>query len=67
MHNMETSNETKATCPVMGYQVDKAAAESHGLVREVDGKKYYLCCDHCGPSFDADPEKFIKKLQASEK
>lgn len=60
---MNTSDTTTATCPVMGYKVDKAQAEANGLVREVNGKKVYLCCDHCGPSFDADPEKYLKKSE----
>jgi YHS domain-containing protein len=48
-----------AECVVMpGTPVVKEEAELAGLVREYEGKKYYLCCDACGPLFDADPAKY---------
>lgn len=48
-----------AECPVMpGSMTVKAEAEAAGLVREHEGKTYYLCCDACGPMFDADPKKY---------
>ncbi|GAA3511753.1 YHS domain-containing protein [Georgenia daeguensis] len=51
--------EELAECPVMpGSMVVKAEAEASGLVREYEGKTYYLCCDACGPMFDADPKKY---------
>lgn len=56
----ELHNEDEiAQCPVMkGSTVVKAEAEEEGLVREYQGKKYYLCCDDCGPMFDADPDRY---------
>lgn len=47
-----------AICPVMKVETDKEKAEAQGLVREYNGKKYYLCCAPCGEMFDADPEKY---------
>lgn len=48
-----------AVCPVMpGSTVVKAEAEEAGLVRDHEGKRYYLCCDPCGPLWEADPAKY---------
>ncbi len=52
-------DDVVAECVVMpGTTVVKEEAELAGLVREYEGKKYYLCCDACGPLFDADPAKY---------
>lgn len=49
-----------AECPVMaGTMVIKAAAEAAGLVRTHQGEQYWLCCDACGPLFDADPDRYV--------
>ncbi len=54
-------DEAVAECPVMpGSMVVKEEAELAGLVREYQGKRYYLCCDACGPLFDADPARYAK-------
>ena len=46
-------------CPVMtGSTVVKADAEAAGLFRDYNGQRYWLCCDTCGPLFDADPAKY---------
>lgn len=51
--------EDLVECPVMpGSMTVKTEAEAAGLVREYEGKTYYLCCDACGPMFDADPKKY---------
>lgn len=51
--------EDLAECPVMpGSMTVKAEAEAAGLVREYEGQTYYLCCDACGPMFDAEPKKY---------
>jgi YHS domain-containing protein len=47
-------------CPVMpGSYSTKAEAEEAGLVRDHNGERYWLCCDSCGPLFDADPERYV--------
>ena len=52
-------DDVVAECVVMpGTTVVKEEAELAGLVREYEGKKYYLCCDACGPLFDADPARY---------
>ena len=54
-----SSAEDVAECPVMpGTTVIKVEAESAGLVRDHRGQRYWLCCDACGPLFDADPERY---------
>ena len=53
------SSDDIAECPVMnGSQVVKADAESTGLFRDHEGKRYWFCCAGCGPLFDADPAKY---------
>lgn len=48
-----------AECPVMiGTTVIKSEAEDAGLYRDHDGQRYWLCCDACGPLFDADPGRY---------
>jgi YHS domain-containing protein len=48
-----------AECPVMcGSLVVRAEAEAAGLVRDYEGKRYWLCCAACGPLFDADPARY---------
>lgn len=42
-----------------GTMVIKAAAEAAGLVRTHQGEQYWLCCDACGPLFDADPDRYV--------
>lgn len=56
---MESTDQ--AMCPVMKSPVNKKTAEEKGLVREYNGKKYYLCCAACGPLFDKDPAKYAGK------
>lgn len=52
------SGET-VECPVMeGVMVVKADAEEAGLVRDYAGQRYWLCCESCGPLFDADPAEY---------
>lgn len=50
-----------AECPVMpGSMVVKAEAEEDGLVRDHEGKRYYLCCESCGPLWDANPAQYAR-------
>ena len=56
---VDAAAEDVAECPVMpGSMTVKAEAEAAGLVREYEGKTYYLCCNACATSFDADPGKY---------
>lgn len=53
------TSEEVAECPVMeGTPVIKAEAEEAGLYRDYQGKRYWLCCEGCGPLFDAAPEEY---------
>lgn len=46
-------------CPVMvGTPVIKSQAEAAGLFRDYHGQRYWLCCNICGPLFDAAPERY---------
>lgn len=48
-----------AACPVMvGRTVLKSRAESVGLHRDHEGRRYWLCCNTCGDLFDADPDRY---------
>ncbi len=60
---MESTQQ--AICPVMKSPIDKKVAEERGLVREYNGKKYYLCCAGCGPQFDNDPIKYANQDENS--
>lgn len=52
--------QDEATCPVMpGSTVIKAEAEEAGLFRDYQGQRYWLCCDSCGPLFDAEPGLYV--------
>lgn len=54
------SAEDITECPVMaGTTVIKSEAEDAGLYRDYNGQRYWLCCNACGPLFDADPERYI--------
>lgn len=60
-HGGDLDPDEVAECPVMpGSMVVKAEAEDEGLVRDYDGKRYYLCCDACGPMWDADPARYAE-------
>lgn len=48
----------KAICPVMNTLVDTKAARSQKMVREFQGKKYYLCCKICVKLFDKNSAKY---------
>ncbi|NEE01971.1 YHS domain-containing protein [Phytoactinopolyspora halotolerans] len=58
VHDQHDESEL-AECPVMpGSTVVKAEAEEDGLYRDYNGRRYYFCCDSCGPLWDADPERY---------
>ena len=47
------------TCPVKG---DEAVVGEDTEYSDYNNKRYYFCCPGCKPDFDADPEKYLKKL-----
>ena len=49
----------KPICPVMHIPVSKKEAVTKGLVREYEGKTYYLCCQSCESMFDINPQQYI--------
>ena len=54
------ASEDATTCPVMGGVVaSTSAAEAAGLYRDHEGARYYFCCAGCGPTFDADPARYV--------
>ncbi|MCI1832458.1 MAG: YHS domain-containing protein [Bifidobacterium sp.] len=42
------------------HKVDPAQAEAKGLYRDVNGKRYYFCCNGCLKKFDANPAQYTK-------
>ncbi len=46
----------QTVCPVMGRRIDKK------YYVDYEGKRVYFCCDSCPKTFEADPEKYMKKL-----
>ncbi len=56
----QPADEVKmAKDPVCGMELDPKMA---GVLRtEYKGKTYYFCGEDCKKSFDADPEKYLKK------
>lgn len=55
----EVGKEQKK-CPVMGGAVEVGKSE----YTEVKGKRIYICCKGCEGKINADPDKFIKQLEA---
>jgi len=49
-----------ATCPVLGGPIDKRYSYTYR------GTRYYFCCPACIVKFQADPEKYIKKMPKSD-
>ena len=50
--------QAQTTCPVMGEPINKK------YFVDYKGKRVYFCCNMCPPKFNADPETYMKKLQA---
>jgi hypothetical protein len=48
----------QTTCPVMGGKINKAQ------YADVKGKRIYVCCPGCIGTIKADPDKYIKQLEA---
>jgi YHS domain-containing protein len=48
-------------CPIMGNKVDDVDRK---LFVDYKGKRIYVCCSRCLSIVKADPEKYIKALEA---
>ncbi|HCE46736.1 MAG TPA: hypothetical protein DET40_24580 [Lentisphaeria bacterium] len=48
----------QAECPIMGNKINKS------LFVDAQGKRIYVCCGMCIGKLKADPEKYIKELEA---
>ena len=51
--------EPQTQCPVMGGKVNKQ------LFVDVNGKRIYVCCGGCIKAIKADPDKYIKQMEAA--
>ena len=47
----------QATCPVMGGKIDKA------LYVDQNGKRIYMCCEHCREELTKNFDANVKKLE----
>jgi YHS domain-containing protein len=54
----KTEPKKQTTCPVMGGKINKAQ------YADVKGKRIYVCCTGCIAKIKADPDKYIKQLEA---
>ena len=50
-------------CPVTGEKI--ASVKDAVGSSTYQGKKYYFCCSSCKPSFDKDPQKYVKSASAA--
>ena len=48
----------QTTCPIMGGKIIKAN------YADVKGKRIYVCCPPCIDKVKADPDKYIKQMEA---
>ena len=49
----------QTVCPVMGGKINKE------IYVDYQGQRIYFCCNGCPETFRKDPEKYMKKLAAS--
>jgi YHS domain-containing protein len=56
---VEKKLASQKTCPVMGGEINK------DLYVDYKGKWIYVCCEGCLAEIKKDPEKYLKKLEAS--
>lgn len=52
------SDIKQTTCPVMGNPIDP------NVFVEYKGRKVYFCCKACISKFQADPDKYLAKLDS---
>ncbi len=57
-HPHKSKEKSQTTCPVMGGKINKAQ------YADVQGKRIYVCCAGCVAKIKADPDKYIKQLEA---
>jgi transcription elongation factor Elf1 len=50
--------KAQTECPIMGNKIDKS------LFVDTQGKRIYVCCGGCIAKVKAEPEKYIKELEA---
>lgn len=55
---LDKTPKPQTTCPLMGGEINKK------LFADYQGKRVYFCCPGCIEKFNADPEKYIEKLEA---
>ena len=54
----EVAAKAQTKCPVMGGKINKAQ------YADVQGKRIYVCCVGCIAKIKADPDTYIKQLEA---
>ena len=55
---VEDAIQNQQFCPVMdGMPIDKSIYVDH------EGERVYFCCAGCPATFQAEPEKYMKRLQ----
>ncbi|MBN2290514.1 MAG: YHS domain-containing protein [Candidatus Glassbacteria bacterium] len=54
---LEKTPNPQTLCPVMGNEVNRQVFADYG------GKRVYFCCEDCREKFEAEPEKYLKKLK----
>ena len=57
-NNERLVNMPQTKCPVMGGHIDQE------MYVDVKGKRIYICCMACEDAIKAEPEKYIKKIEA---
>ncbi|MFZ2655306.1 MAG: hypothetical protein WAX69_10310 [Victivallales bacterium] len=50
--------KAQTECPIMGGKINKS------LFVDAQGKRIYVCCGGCIGKVKADPEKYIKEMEA---
>lgn len=50
----------QTNCPVSGEKLEDSANFT-----DFEGRRIYFCCAKCEKSFKADPQKFLKKMDAA--
>ncbi len=55
---VDASGAPQTKCPIMNLKVDKT------VYADAEGKRVYFCCTSCLEKFKADPQKYIKQLEA---
>lgn len=53
----KTEVQVQKTCPVIGGGISKDIYVDH------NGKRIYLCCEHCKTVFEKNPETYLEKLE----